>query len=107
MNSTSSIQRMRSVFQTDKVIHAIMILAVTFIVIFIIGIIGYKHFFHMKTSDAFFNTSLTVSNLAIDLHEKTAAEKIFTGVYSLIAGIFFVALVSAIVAYIFTLYLET
>jgi hypothetical protein len=98
---------MNSVFNQDKVIHAILILTITFIVIFIIGIIGYKHIFHMGTTDAFFNTSLTLSNLAIDLHEKTEAEKIFTGIYSLIAGIFFIALVSAIVAYIFTLYLET
>lgn len=94
-------------FKKDKVVHAIMILVVAFVIIFFTGVLGYKYFFNMSLSDAIFNTSLTVSNLGIGLHEKTAAEKIFTGLYSLIAGIFFVSLVSSIVAYIFSIYLES
>lgn len=90
-----------------KVVHALMILILAFIIVFIIGIVGYTYFFQMSIPDAIFNTSLTVSNLGIGLHEKTAAEKIFTGMYSLTSGILFVALVSSIVAYIFTLYLES
>lgn len=97
----------KKIFDKNKVKHAILVLFIFFIVIFFIGIVGYKYVFGMSPSDAFFNTSLTVSNLGIGLHEKTATEKIFTAIYSLLTGILFVSLVSSIVAYIFTMYLES
>ncbi len=106
MSNPNASERFSRLLQHDKVVHAIMILIIAFIVIFIIGVVGYGYFFQMSATDAIFNTSLTVSNLGIGLHEKTPAEKMFTGIYSVVAGIFFISLVSAIVAYIFTLYLE-
>lgn len=93
-------------FARKRIMHAILILIIAFGVVYLIGIIGYRHYFNMSVSDAVFNTSLTVSNLGVGLHEKTSQEKVFTALYSLLAGIFFVSLVSSVVAYIFTIYLE-
>lgn len=104
---SSPTQKIHRVINNKKVTHAIAVLIVVFIIIFIIGIIGYKHFFHMSIEDAIFNTSLTISNLGIGLHERTAGEKIFTAIFSILAGIFFISLISSIVAYVFTMYLES
>lgn len=85
---------------------AFILIIILFVIIYMIGIIGYKFIFKMTVADAIFNTSLTISNLGVGLHEKTAAEKIFTGVYAVISGVFFLSLVGAIIAYIFSLYIE-
>lgn len=90
----------------QKAKRAIIIIIILFVVVFMVGIIGYKYFLHMNTEEAIFNTSLTVSNLGIGHHEKTIAEKLFTSIYSIFAGIFFLSLTSAIIAYIFILYFE-
>ena len=58
----------------------------------------------MKTIDAVYNTSLTVSNLGIAPHERTTGEKLFTGFYGMLSGIFFISLISTIIAYIFSQY---
>jgi hypothetical protein len=106
METANESVRKPFIFKRTKVIKAIIILGVVFVIVVLFGIYGYKRYFGMDTTEAIYNTTLTVSNLAIGLHEKTQAEKIFTGIYSLIAGLLFVSLVSSTVAYIFTLYLE-
>lgn len=90
----------------NKIKYSMLILAVSFVVIFAIGFIGYKFVFGLETSDAIFNTALTISNTGIGLHEKTASEKIFTAMYSIITCIFFVSLVSSIVAFVFSYHIE-
>lgn len=90
----------------DKIIKSILILAFVFLIVFIIGLVGYGYFFQMDMDDALFNTALTVSNLGITQTVRSPAEKIFTAIYSLISALFFVSLVSSVVAYIFTTYLD-
>ena len=102
----SPTKQLVTTFRKEKVMHALYILIIAFIVVLAIGFIGYKFLFHMTFEDAVFNTTLTMSNLGIGLHEKTHGEKLFTGFYSLISGIFFLSLMSAIIAYIFTIYLQ-
>jgi len=89
-----------------RVIKALIILLIILIALLVIGYVGYHYIFKLNRSDAVFNAGLTVSNLAIGLHEKTTAEKIFTALYSLVSGLFFVAFVSAVIAYVFSLYFE-
>ena len=79
---------------------------ILFFVIFILGVVGYGYFFNMNLSDAIYNTSITMSNLGISAHEKTNGEKIFTAMYSIISGVFFLSLMSALVAYIFAEFME-
>ncbi|XWV26894.1 putative potassium channel protein [Tupanvirus soda lake] len=95
-------------FKTDtkqkKALMAIIIIFIILVVILLFGIIGYKYFFGMSWTDAIFNTSITASTLGIAPHERTNAEKIFTSIYAIVSGIFFVTTISTIIAYIFSLY---
>lgn len=85
----------------------ILIFAVIlFVLILSVGFIGYKHFFGMSSVDAFYNTSLTITTVAVAPHERTNSEKMFTAFYALFSALLFLSLISAAVAYIFTLYIE-
>ncbi|AGC01719.1 hypothetical protein H012_gp746 [Acanthamoeba polyphaga moumouvirus] len=88
----------------SRVLEVVLILFCVFCVVIIIGIIGYRTLFKMSLIDSIYNTTLTVSTLGIAPGDKTDAEKIFTGVYAIIVGVIFISFVSAIVSYIFSLY---
>lgn len=89
-----------------KVRRLIFILFILLTLVLLIGYIGYKHFFNMNHVDALYNASITASTLGLAPDEKTEQEKIFTGMYAFLSGIFVVSIVSAIVSSIFTLYYE-
>ena len=88
----------------SKAMMGVMIIILLLLSIILIGYLGYRYIFKMNASDAFFNTTITASTLGLDIRERTPAEKIFTGVYALLAGVFFIAIISSAVSYIFTSY---
>ena len=89
-----------------KAIKAVAIIILVFVLLFAVGIIGYKLFFKMTLPDALYNTSLTISNIGNGSHDKTTEEKIFTSIFAILCGIFFISLSSAVIGYVFTLYYE-
>lgn len=93
-----------SSIKESRVLEIILILFCVFCVVLIIGVIGYRTLFKMSLIDSIYNTTLTVSTLGIAPGDKTDTEKIFTGVYAIVVGVIFVSFVSAIVSYIFSLY---
>nr|WBF71014.1 putative potassium channel protein [Megavirus caiporensis] len=88
-----------------RVLELIIILTIILVIIIIFGYLGYRYLFNMTRVDALYNTTLTISTLGIAPGDKTEAEKIFTGIYAVLVGVFFISLVSAIVSYIFSIYI--
>jgi hypothetical protein len=69
------------------------------IFIFIIGLLGYKALFNTTWVDAFYYTCTTVSTVDIIPEELiiTDHQKIFIGLYSLIAALLFITIVWKVV----------
>ena len=84
----------------------ILIIIILFLLGLTIGVLGYKYFFDMTWTDALFNATISMSTLGIAPNEKTAGEKIFTGFYAILSGVFFISLVSAVIQYVFNIYVE-
>ncbi|BCS82878.1 putative potassium channel protein [Cotonvirus japonicus] len=89
-----------------KIIKLIIILFCILCIILVVGVIGYKYLFNMNYVDSVYNTTLTVSTLGIAPGDKTDTEKLFTGIYAVLVGVFFISVVSAVVSYIFTMYVS-
>lgn len=92
--------------KNKKVVKLIIFLLVSLLFLILIGYLGFKYLFGMNSIDAAYNAMITTSTLGLDPHERTSGEKIFTGVYSILAGIFSISLFGAIISYIFSLYYE-
>ncbi len=98
-----------SIFNSTKnnsALQLLLIIIIIFLVVFLVGIIGYRHYFKMNGVDAVFNTSLTMTTLGIPVNERTDEEKLFTSIYAIFSQIFFVSLISCIIAYMFTMYYQ-
>lgn len=93
-------------FRKNRILHAVGIMVLAFLIIFVIGVMGFKYIFGMTMTDSVFNTALSISNLDISHYAITKKEKAFLGLYSLIGSILFISLASTIVAYIFTRYFD-
>lgn len=91
---------MTNKFKSIKTIKMIFLILGLLLIIFLIGFIGYMFLFGMNFIDAFYNTALTVTTLGVDPHIKTSGEKIFTGIYAIIAGGCFISLIGILIAYI-------
>lgn len=91
-------------FRELKLEHAVGIIVIAFLVIFTIGVVGFKQSFDMSTRDAVYSTAMTISNLDIGHYKSNWNKKAFLGAYSLLCQLFFITLASTVVAYIFTLY---
>lgn len=92
--------------KNKKVVKLIFFLIILLLILILVGYLGFKYLFGMNNIDAVYNAMITTSTLGLDPHERTSGEKIFTGIYSILAGIFFISLIGAIVSYIFTLYYD-
>lgn len=90
----------------EKTQLAILMLVSILFVVMCIGFTGYKLLFNLNNTDAFYYTAITASTLGIDPHPRTNKEKIFIGIYALLSGVFFIATISTIVSYIFSLYIS-
>lgn len=90
-----------------KALKALIIMISVLIIILVIGFVGYKYIFKMNAIDAAYNTMINVSTLGIDPHTRTDGEKIFTGFYSLLSGVFFIAIIGIVMSYIFSLYINS
>ncbi|AHA45141.1 putative potassium channel protein [Hirudovirus strain Sangsue] len=88
-----------------KLTRLIIVLFCLLCIIVTLGVIGYKFLFKMSYVDAIYNTAITTSTLGIAPGDKTDAEKIFTGIYAVLVGVFFISVISAIVSYMFTTYI--
>ena len=89
---------------TKEIIKFLFIIICLIIIIVYIGTMGFKHFFGMSYIDAIYNASITATSLGVDARERTSGEKIFTSLYALISGLFFITMISAIISYIFSIY---
>lgn len=89
-----------------KTVLAILMLFSILFFVLCIGFSGFKLLFNMSNTDAFYNAAITVSTLGVDPHQRSNKEKIFTGIFALLSGVFFIATVSTIVSYIFSLYIS-
>jgi len=75
-------------------------LVVILLVIFIIGIIGFRFFFNVGWIDAFFQTGLATSTLGLSATSvaETNSQKLFLVIYALTSSIIFLGIASHLVS---------
>ena len=76
------------------------------LLVFIIGLIGFRILFNFGWVDAFHNTAVTMSTLGIhsECNVETDNQKIFVGIYALISGALYLSIISLIVIKFVKLY---
>lgn len=65
-------------------------IALVLMVNIVIGTIGFRYFENMELLDAMTDTCLIISTMGPRYYAKTDAGKIFTSVFSLYSGLFFI-----------------
>ena len=86
---------------------ALQVLLLVFLLLFVIGIVGYQTLFDMDLSTASYTTVLTLANATTTSSiAVTQGQQIFVSFYALAANLFLVAMVSSIVALAFGKYIE-
>lgn len=75
-------------------------LVIILVIIFIIGIIGFRYFFNTDWVDAFFQTGLATSTLGLSATSvaETNSQKLFLVIYALTSSIIFLGVAAHIVA---------
>lgn len=75
-------------------------LIVILIIIFIIGIIGFRFFFDVGWVDAFFQTGIATSTLGLSATSvaKTNSQKLFLVIYALISAVLFLGIATHIIS---------
>jgi hypothetical protein len=63
-----------------------------------IGMLGYHGFEGMSWLDAFTNAAMTLSDMGLTAPIRTAGGKIFSGIYALLSGLFFLSVFTIMIA---------
>lgn len=95
---TSTSQHHISPKETENKINVLRLSIVLFVIILIIGTIGYRYLFSLNWLDAFYNATLVLTAIGVEDKPETSVQKIFVALYSLIAVIIFISLASRAVS---------
>jgi hypothetical protein len=63
-----------------------------------IGMLGYHGFEGMSWLDAFTNAAMTLSDMGLTSPIRTVSGKIFSGIYALLSGLFFLSVFTVMIA---------
>lgn len=64
----------------------------------LIGIVGYMHYEHLPLLDAFLNAAMLLGGMGPIETDLSQAGKLFAGLYALYSGLFFIAVMSVVLA---------
>lgn len=79
---------------------ALIIFIVIYVLLFFIGLIGFRYFYKLSWLDSFMNVSNTITGNSPFLIPMTSAGKWFAGIYLIVSHIVFLILFALLVAYI-------
>lgn len=79
--------------QQRNIVFSLVMIVVLFIIIFIIGLLGFKYYFGSNFIDAIHNTSMYISGMGPITEAKTTSQKLFASFFSIVGGLFFLAVV--------------
>lgn len=98
---------LRNVLQRKQIVTALQVLVIVFLVIYGIGILGYRYVYGMDTLDAVYTATLSLTDASSAVQvATTTGQQLFASFYTLAANLFLLALVSSIVALIFSQYVD-
>jgi preprotein translocase subunit SecE len=80
-----------------KIPKFLLILTITFLIILFIGILGFHYIANLEWIDSLHNSSMYLSGLGPLFEMKTNKEKLFSTFYAILASIFFLAIIIALV----------
>ena len=80
------------VMQTGVIAFAAMVVALS------LGILGYHFFAQLTWIDSFLNASMILSGMGPVNEVKTTSGKLFSGLYALFSGLFFIAVSGVLLA---------
>jgi hypothetical protein len=80
-----------------KIPKFLLILSITFLIILLIGVLGFHYISNLEWIDAVHNSSMYLAGLGPLFEMKTTKEKVFSTFYAILASIFFLAIIIALV----------
>lgn len=98
VKKTSTSKHHISPKETKNKINVFRLSIILFVIILIIGTIGYRYLFTLNWLYAFYNATLILTAIGVEDKSKTNVQKIFVALYYLVAVIIFISLASRAVS---------
>lgn len=76
----------------------VLIVVIIGIILFLIGMFGYRILFKMDWTDSFYTTALTMAGLGLEVKPCRKDQKIFVGIFTLLSVGFYLIVIAAIIA---------
>ncbi len=80
---------------------------IIFLTIILVGTIGYIYLFDLTWIDAFYNASLVLTAISVEVNPETIEQKLFIIIYSLISVILFLSIASGVINKLFDAFIDT
>ena len=79
--------------QQRNIVFSVVMIFVLFVIIFIIGLLGFRYFFGTNLIDSIYNTSMYISGMGPITGAQNTSQKLFASFFSIVGGLFFLAIV--------------
>lgn len=94
--------RHKRTIQIRQELYLFAFFIIIFIVIILLGTIGYVYLFGLTWIDAFYSATVNLTAISIEVHPQTVGQKLFIIFYSLIAVIFLLSVANSLSNRIFS-----
>lgn len=93
--------------QNKKRANIFLFSVILFVIVIIIGTIGYVYLFGLSWIDAFYNASLVLTAIGVEVDPQTVGQKLFIIVYSLISVLLLLSIANSVADRIFAVVEDT
>lgn len=95
-----------SCYRTERIILLFIFTLILFLILILLGTVGYVYLFELNCLDAFYNASLILTTISLEVTPITDGQKVFIIIYSMVSVILFLSIVSGAINKIFDLFLD-
>jgi len=89
---------MACVDKRASLMAVVLIIIIIGIILFLLGMFGYRVLFDFSWVDSFYATALTMSGLSLEIKPTRCDQKIFIAIFTLLSVGFYLIIVAAIIA---------
>ena len=89
-----------------RIIQILVFSVILFIIVIILGTIGYMFLFNLSFLDAFYHATLIITAISIDIDVVTVGQKLFIIVYALVSVIILLSIANSLIQNLFDIFVK-
>lgn len=99
--------KLNKIKKKQKDVNIILFSLILFIIVLLLGTLGYFYLFGLSWLDSFYSATLILTAITIEFEAMTKGQKIFILIYALIAVVIFLSVANSTMNRIFDLYVNS